>query len=125
MSIAEIKLKRKVEEYIQDLLAMEIEWQTAFGTTYRKNGDVVTGSLRDTLDEEGLKDSLYVIIRRGGISIGFSDKAAKYIFDEERGRPEFWDYVLTRMPGDLAVLVAKYEIYKKLGSKFGRRTKIN
>ena len=118
------KLKEEIEKYILDLLAMEIEWKNGFGKTYRKNGDLVEGSVRDILDEGldgGLASTLYVKIREKGITIGFGDAAADHIFDEKRGRPEFWDYVLERMPKDLALIVAQYAIYKRLANPNSRR----
>lgn len=124
-------LAEKVKEYIQDLLYMELQWHTAFGTTYRENGSIVKGSLRDTVDmgnssigEGGLYDTLFVKVRAGGLTIGFSDKAAGYIFDENHGRPEFWVYALEKLPGQLALLVAEHEIYKKLGQPTGNKGRI-
>lgn len=123
--ISNQRLKIEIEKYTQYLLEMEIEWNAAFGKTYRKNGDVVEGSLRDTIDEGGLRDSIYVKIRDKGVTIGFSDEAAKYIFDEIKGRPEFWDYVLDKLPKDLAIIIAEYAIYKRLASASTKRSKGN
>jgi hypothetical protein len=124
-------LSERVKAYVQDLLYMEIEWQTAFGKTYRENGSVVEGSLRDTVDmgnsggsQGGLYDTLFVKARAGGLTIGFSDSAAEYIFNEKYGRPEFWVYVLEKLPRELALLVAEYEIYKKLGQPAGNKGRI-
>jgi hypothetical protein len=126
--ITQKKLAEEVEKYIRNLLEMEIEWNTAFGTTYRKNGDVVIGSLRDTIDTGKLYDSVRVTVRRDrGLTIRFNDVSAKYIFDGVRGRPEFWDYALQKLPQDLALLVAEYSIYKGLllpGRKNIKRTQL-
>jgi hypothetical protein len=126
--ISNQRLKIEVENYIRNLLEMEIEWNTAFGKTYRKNGDVVEGSLRDTVDmgdNGGLMSTIYVKIRDKGITIGFSDEAAAYIFDEQRGRPEFWDYVMERLPKELGLIVAQYAIFKRLANQSTKRTKGN
>jgi hypothetical protein len=124
-------LSERVEAYVQDLLYMEIQWHTAFGRTYRENGTIVEGSLRDTVDmgnsggsQGGLYDTIFVKVRSGGLTIGFSDPAAEYIFHEDYGRPEFWVYVLEKLPGELALLVAEYEIYKKLGQPAGNKGRI-
>ena len=107
-------LQRRIVRFIRDLLELEIQWQHAFGTTYRENEEVVVGSLRDTVDTADLWYSVSAKVREGGVTIAFDDKGAEFIFGE-KGRHEFWDYAVTKLVQQIGVYVAEYEIYKRLG----------
>jgi hypothetical protein len=98
-------LRRKIHDLTQDILAEQIEWDAAFGTTVRSDGSVVIGNPRDTIDTGETFESISVDVSPDKLTIKFNNADAEAIFHH---RSEIDQIAGERVGGRLAVDIVKY-----------------
>jgi hypothetical protein len=114
------KLTKRLQQHFEDMLRAEIRWMHGFGKTYRKNGSIIDGNPRNTIDLRNTINKLRVDITGTvnlKIIIRFLGDNAQFIFGEDSTRSEYFDYSLKRLPNYIAALVVELGIEARLGSK--------
>jgi hypothetical protein len=109
------EIEAEITRIIKRTFRQRIAWSHAFGTTYRENGDVVVGSLRDIIDTGNLLRNLSVdASENDNIKIWFrdDDDAAIANFGPIDGsgdgtRHEFWVYAFNAMMAKVAAEVIR------------------
>lgn len=104
--ISKTELEVSVKESVEEILADKINWKHAFGTTVRRNGDVIEkGEARDTIDTRDTIDRLEVYVAPDRIGINFTNEDAEAIFG---WRGEIDDLTGNTIVEELAVDVVQY-----------------
>ena len=101
-------------DVVRNVLSRRIDWEAGFGITLRRNGTVVIGDIRDTIDTEVTYGSIEVDVTGGNISIKFTNDVASYIF----GRRNLIDeLVIEDMLQQIGAEISLYIIGKRLGKR--------
>jgi hypothetical protein len=105
-SISESEVEVEVDNLVKDILQDRVNWNYAFGETNRRNGHVVTGNPRDTIDTRETIENFNVDVEPDKIRVTFSEADAEYIFKwrEEMGSLVV-DELVEEFSGDLAAFV--------------------
>ena len=98
-------LKTFIEREIVSILEESINWKYAFGETVRRNGDVVSGNPRDTIDTGETIDDFEVDIEGNRITITFPNDDSSYIF---KWREEMGDMGSSSIVEELGGLIGVY-----------------
>lgn len=100
-------------QVVEDVLIDRQDWEAGFGLTIRKNGDIVRGDIRDTIDTADTLGSIEVDIQDNDINITFINGNASYIF----GRRNLIDeIVIENMLEKMSAEVAIYMVQKYLSN---------
>jgi hypothetical protein len=111
--ISEAEVEVLVDGLVKDILQDRINWSYAFGETQRRNGDIVVGNPRDTIDTRETIENFDVEVDPEKIRVTFSEDDAEYIF---KWRSEMGDLVVDGVVEEFAVDVASYVIQQFFGS---------
>jgi hypothetical protein len=107
-NISKSEVETEVDELVKGILQDRINWNYAFGQTKRRNGQVIVGNPRDTVDTGETIENFDVDVEPDKIRITFSETDAEHIF---RWREEMGDLVVDgvveEFSGDLAAFVIK------------------
>jgi hypothetical protein len=110
--ISEAEIESAVQNSVQELLAAKINWNHAFGITERRNGEVVNGNPRDTIDTGETLEGISVSVSSDQIVVTFENDEAESIFHY---REEIDDLVANTVVTELAIDLAEFVLGKVLG----------
>jgi hypothetical protein len=110
-NISKAELESEVHQRVQDVLDEKINWNTAFGLTQRRNGEVVDGNPRDTIDTRNLYDNIEVEVDPNRIRINFNAEDAEWVF---HWRDEMGEIMVDGVVDDFVVDIAQYVIQSVL-----------
>jgi hypothetical protein len=110
--ISESKLENAVQDKVEKLLADKINWKHAFGTTERRNGEIVSGNPRDTIDTGKTIEGISVSVSSGQIVVTFENEEAESIFHY---RNEIDELVANSVVTELAIDLTEFVLAKALG----------
>ena len=106
-------LENQIKVTVQNIIEEQVEWDYAFGTTKRENGQTVIGNPRDTIDTGETFRGVKATVSPNSIRIDFEGDDSEYIFT---ARHEIDDIAGERIGSTLAVDIVKY-ILKSTGLK--------
>jgi hypothetical protein len=109
--ISEAELENSVQNKVERLLADKINWQAAFGTTERRNGEIVSGNPRDTIDTGKTIEGISVSVNSEQIVITFENEEAESIFHY---RNEIDELVVNSVVTELAIDLTEFVLNKVL-----------
>ena len=101
-------------DVVQNVLSRRIDWECGFGITLRRNGTVVIGDIRDTIDTGVTYGSIEVDVMGDKISIKFTNDVASYIFGHRNLIDEL---VIEDMLQQIGAEISLYIIGKSLGKR--------
>jgi hypothetical protein len=110
--ISESELENAVQSSVEKLLADKINWEHAFGTTERRNGEVVSGNPRDTIDTGKTIEGISVSVSSEQIVITFENDEAESIFHY---RNEIDSLAANTVVTELSVDLVEFVLGKVLG----------
>lgn len=109
--ISESELEFAVQSSVEKLLADKINWENAFGVTNRRNGEVVSGNPRDTIDTGKTLKEISVSVNSEQIVITFENDEAESIFHY---RNEIDSLVANSVVSELAIDLTEFVLNKVL-----------
>jgi hypothetical protein len=109
--ISEAELENAVHSSVERLLADKINWEHAFGVTERRNGEVVSGNPRDTIDTGKTIEGISVSVSSEQIVITFENDEAESIFHY---RNEIDELVTNSVVAELAIDLTEFVLGKVL-----------
>jgi hypothetical protein len=110
--ISESELESAVQSSVEKLLADKINWEHAFGTTERRNGEVVSGNPRNTIDTGKTIEGISVSVSSTQILITFENDEAESIFHY---RNEIDELAANTVVTELSVDLVEFVLGKVLG----------
>ena len=107
--VSQVELESEIHSKVEDILQRQIDWEAGFGLTQRRNGEVVEGDIRDTIDTGRTFESIEVDVSKNSISITFTEEEAEFIFGW-RGKVD--DIVMEETVDEFALDIVGFVIGK-------------